>query len=231
MMKREQWSRGIEFELSFWRSWIETKGLSWPGDYAFRTNPGAELQWEIAGHLRGFGGGQLKILDVGAGPMTAVGKKFRGTPVDLTAVDALADAYDQLPFPPGLPLVRTQKCDSELLSEQFSPDSFDVVFARNTLDHGYDPVLAITEMIKVAKPGGLIVTEHHANEATAEKWQGFHQWNFRVVDSDFKIADRETTISVSEVISGLASIISISPNNGPKVNCTLRKHQGTPAVG
>jgi SAM-dependent methyltransferase len=225
-VKQEQWSRGIEFELSFWKKWIETKGLNWPGDYSFRTNPDAQLQWSIAGHLRGFNGARLKILDVGAGPMTAVGKKFRGIPVELTAVDALAEAYDQLAFPPGLPLVRTQQCYSEQLSEKFAPDSFDVVFARNTLDHSCDPVMAITEMIKVARPGGLVVTEHLANEAITEKWQGFHQWNFRVVDADLEIVDRETTTSLSEVISGLAAITSISPDNAQVVHCTLRKHPG-----
>jgi SAM-dependent methyltransferase len=224
-MQREQWSRGIESELAFWKRWLETKGLSWPGDYAWRTNPNAELQRSITSHLGGFSGGPLRVLDVGAGPMTTVGKKFLGAPIELTAVDALADAYDQLDFPPGLPLVRTQKCDNELLSVTFDPDSFDVVFARNTLDHGYDPVLAIKEMIKVAKPGGLIVTEHLANEALAEKWQGFHQWNFHVVDADFKIADHEKTHSLSEVIAGLASIIELSPNNAPVVKCTLRKRR------
>jgi SAM-dependent methyltransferase len=224
-MDREQWSRGIQSEIAFWTRWIETRGLAWPGDYAFRANPEAELQASITRHLGACGVQALKILDAGAGPMTALGKKFRGAPIELTAVDALADAYDQLNFPPGLPLVRTQQCDSERLSHKFPANTFDVVFARNALDHGYDPMQAILEMIKVTKPGGLIVTDHLANEAITEKWQGFHQWNFHVADNDFKIANRETTVSVAQAIAGSAAIIELSPNNASVVKCTLRKSQ------
>lgn len=147
-MNKEQWSNGIKNEFDFWAKWLETKGREWPDDYLFRIDPDAELQAEIAGLLADISG-IPKILDVGAGPMTKLGKKMKGVAIDLTAVDALADIYGELNYPTGLPLVRTQKCDSEKLSEKFSANSFDLVNATNTLDHSYDPITAIKEMIKV----------------------------------------------------------------------------------
>jgi hypothetical protein len=78
----------------------------------------------------------------------------------------------------------------------------------------------------VTKPAGLVITEHLPNEAIREKWQGFHQWNFRIVDHDLKIANREKTLSVSDAISGLASIIEISPENTSMVKCVMRKEPG-----
>ncbi len=222
-MNRDEWSAGTNSEIGFWKLWIETRGAQWPADYEYRVDPNAELQYEIAQHIEGLEGATPKVLDVGAGPMTIVGKRFRGVAINLTAVDALADQYDSLPFAPGLPLVRTLKCDSEALSETFGENVFDVVYARNTLDHGYDPVRAIREMLKVARPGGKVITAHLTNEAIAENWAGFHQWNFYVEDAKFMIANRTTTHVLADAIASLGTIVSLSPPGDAMVNCVIEK--------
>ncbi|HXT09339.1 MAG TPA: methyltransferase domain-containing protein [Roseiarcus sp.] len=222
-MNRDEWSAGTDSEIQFWKFWLGAKGAQWPDDYAYRIDPNTELQYEIAEHIQGFHGDVLKLLDVGAGPMTIVAKRFRGAPIDLTAVDALADRYDELDFPPGLPLVRTLMCDSERLSEKFGENVFDVVYARNTLDHGYEPIKAIIEMVKVAKPGGTIITVHLPNEATVENWVGFHQWNFYVEGADFKIANRTKTFNVASAIADLGRIVRLSPPDSPTVACVIEK--------
>ncbi len=79
-----------------------------------------------------------------------------------------------------MPPVRTRRCDTERLDELFAPDTFDLVHARNTLDHGYDPVRALEQMATVTVPGGVIVLHHHRDVAALEAYKGLHQWNLRI---------------------------------------------------
>lgn len=223
-MNLDQWSTGISSELSFWTNWLNTKGLQWPADYAARTNPDTPLADNIAGLFPEFGAGKtLKVLDVGAGPMSVLGKKLNGHAIDLTAVDALANLYDELNFPVGLPLVRTKQCHSEKLTSMFDYNTFDLTFACNTLDHGYDPMLAVREMIAVTKPGGFIVTQHNANEALNENWGGFHQWNFSVQNNDLIVSNRTKSYSTKAVVGGAASYTSLSPDGSSYIFCVLKK--------
>ncbi|MBB4199477.1 SAM-dependent methyltransferase [Rhodoblastus sphagnicola] len=223
MENKAVWAAGIDDELAFWTHWIATRGGQWPDDFAMRCDPAAPLQDEIARYLPHPAPSPLSLLDVGAGPMTYVGKVFGATAIDLTAVDALGDAYARLDFPPGLPLVRTKTCDSEALSRLFPSNRFDVVFSRNALDHGYDPMQAILEMIAVAKPGGLVITLNWCNEAMRENWRGFHQWNFCVEQGRFIIADRTRRFLVNEAVQDLVDIAHLSAEDSGVVHCVMRK--------
>lgn len=220
-MQKLQWSSGIDNEIAFWSKWLETKGGAWPEDFAFRTNPDTEILEWMAGLLKGIR--DPKILDVGAGPMTVLGKKMNGTPLDITAVDALGDLYGRLNFPAGLPLIKTRQCESECLTTMFPENAFDLTYAKNTLDHSYNPVEAFRQMIAVTKPGGYVATEHAANEALNENWEGFHQWNFHVEERDFKISDRTTSFSISLAIEGRARIVELSPDHSDYIGCVIQK--------
>jgi len=96
-MDEQTWSQGIQFEMDFWKKWLVTKGGDWQEDYEFRTDPDSEFQegfaWALPHDVT-----NPKILDVGAGPMTFLGKKFRGRFLDITPVDALGDLYSELPL-------------------------------------------------------------------------------------------------------------------------------------
>lgn len=64
----------------------------------------------------------VKILDVGAGPLTRIGKIWPGHQLEITATDPLAESYEQLLNDIALvPLVKTQNCLGEELAEKFSP--------------------------------------------------------------------------------------------------------------
>jgi SAM-dependent methyltransferase len=180
------WQRGLGDEVDHWRRYLATEGDEWPDEYRARLDPDAPLQSELATLLHVADGAPVRVLDVGAGPLTIVGKVWPGHEVSVTAVDALAERYDELLAEHAIePLVRTELCHSERLTERFGADSFDLVHARNTLDHGYDPVLAITQMATVAKPGGVIVLDHVRDVAAFESYQGLHQWNLQLRDGTY----------------------------------------------
>ncbi len=221
MNDKAEWLSGVNHEILFWTRYLQTQGSEWPEDYLFRINPHAELQPYLADLLEGCVG-KPKILDVGAGPMSCLGKCYQGSEIEIIATDALADHYDMLPFPDKLPILRTIRCDTELLSGNFCA-LFDIVHARNTLDHSYDPNVAILEMIKVCKKGGFIFTDHEANEAIKENWEGFHQWNFSVEHRDIIIANKRQSFSLLETIRGQAEIKEISQDGSDWVRCVIKK--------
>jgi len=177
----EIWAESLSEEIDFWRRWFETKGLWWKDSYAWRTDPNYEFQQDLRPYVNVPEGGTVRVLDVGAGPLTVLGKLWPGRKLDLVAVDPLAEQYDKIMAEVGLtPLVRTRAGHGERLLDLFPPSSFDLVYACNCLDHSYNPVLCLQQMFAVVRPGCWIVTDHLQNEGKAQRYQGLHQWNLTV---------------------------------------------------
>ena len=201
------WQAAIDGEIGFWRNWLSTKGQRFPGSYERAFNADLPLQSEIAALLVAPSGSTVKLLDVGAGPLTFLGRRHPQLTLDITAVDALGRQYGELLDAAGVtPPVRTQACESEQLSTVLPANSFDLVAARNTLDHSYDPMRAINEMLKCAKPGAPLVLVHHPNEAVREQYRGMHQWNFEVIDGAFIIWRPGTRTNVGDEIAPCATV-------------------------
>ena len=151
---------------------------------------------------------EVKILDVGAGPLTYLGKKWGGRHVNITAIDPLADKYDRILAKYQLqPLVRTQKLAAEDLSQRFPAGTFDLAFARNCLDHAYNPERAVLQMIEVVKRGRYVLLEHKPNEARQQSYTGLHQWNFSVsANGDFMIGSKFETVNMTKKYAELCTI-------------------------
>jgi SAM-dependent methyltransferase len=180
---KKKWEENLPEEVRWWERHISI----WK-EFEDRLNPNLPLQALIA-NLLPPDQRYVKILDVGAGPLTIVGKQYLDYDIDLTAVDPLANEYAKLisKYRVNLP-VKTRKADAEKLTEVFPENTFDLAYARNCLDHSYNPEKAILEMIKVTKPGRYILLEHQANEGEHQGYRGLHQWNFSCRDNDFMIA-------------------------------------------
>jgi SAM-dependent methyltransferase len=208
---RATWESGLNSEVAYWRSWVETKGGRFPGDYASRTSTDTELQPHIARYLPD-GRRTISILDVGSGPLTIVGRKAAGVALDITAVDALADEYNKILYEYGIdPIVRTQSCLTEQLSSKFESDKFDIAYARNTLDHSLDPLRAIVEMLSVVQKGGIVLTEHARNEGQTHKYAGLHQWNFDIQDGIFVLKGRNThPINLVASLANKAGVVELT---------------------
>lgn len=159
-------------------------------------SPNLTLRNSIARHLCS-STDFFHVLDVGSGPVSFVGRKWKDRLVNVVAVDYLADEYMKLYkkyriIPPVVPL----KGNAEELSVLFPEKFFDVVYARNSIDHCIDPVQCISEMMKVSF--GVVVLEHTLNEGEREKYDGLHRWNFDLVEGRFVIKNRHRDVVFTE---------------------------------
>jgi SAM-dependent methyltransferase len=201
-------SAGLRSEIAFWDKVLRTGGWRWREDHRRRLDPAAPLQGWIAQMVDPLPGEELRILDVGAGPLTNLGKTHPTRRLHITATDVLAHEYDALLEKYRIsPPVRSVYAEAERLSEVFGENAFDVVVATNSIDHTRDPVEAIRQMIRVAKPGRMVLLDHAENEADHEGYQGLHQWNFSVEDGRFVLRNRERVpVDVGETFAALAEI-------------------------
>lgn len=203
----DPWREGLAAELAFWRKWFVTRGGQWAESFNDRQDPERPLQEAVRSLVEVEPGGTLPVLDVGAGPLTFLGKRWDGRTIDITAVDALADEYDRIMDDAGVePLVRTRRGETEHLAALFAPGSFDVVCASNTLDHSYDPLGAIKQMVRVARPGGAVFMRHLQNEAEHEHYSGLHQWNLFVDDGHITVWSLRERHDVGEALDGIAAV-------------------------
>ena len=103
-------------------------------------------------HLRA----DMSLLDVGAGPGT-ITMEFAAAVDRVTATeidDAALGLSRKLAADRGIRNIELAVEDVHALS--FPDDSFDVVHAHQVLQHVADPVQALREMRRVAKPGGIV---------------------------------------------------------------------------
>jgi SAM-dependent methyltransferase len=98
----------------------------------------------------------MHLLDVGAGPGT-ITADFAGRVAQVTATEIDADALSlsqALATERGLSNIDFAVEDVHALS--FPDETFDIVHAHQVLQHVGDPVQALREMRRVAKPGGIV---------------------------------------------------------------------------
>lgn len=106
----------------------------------------------LAAHLTG----EALLLDIGAGPGT-ITADFASRVAHVTATEIDADTLglsQTLAASRGLSNVDFSVEDVHALS--FADDTFDIVHTHQVLQHVGDPVQALREMRRVAKPGGLV---------------------------------------------------------------------------
>lgn len=219
---------GWDHEVSFWADFVKSDRFfnSW---CTYVPNP--ELEREIHLFVRSIAhrtsedeGRVAKILDIGSGPVSILSNSFKGLNVQLMAADPLGDEYGKLWDSPLKEKVVTPiACDGESLLEKFGPDVFDVTYIRNALDHTTNPVTTLGQMIAITRPGGYVIAHCFENEADAEGWHGFHQWNIHVANDDYVITGKDgNPFPVFKRIPGITKLLCESsvPPHG-RVQCTM----------
>ncbi len=100
----------------------------------------------------------LSVLDVGSGPGTITADFARlvapGQVLGLDRAPEVVAAATDMAADQHLPNLSFDTGD--IYSLDFPDDSFDVVHAHQVLQHLTDPVAALKEMRRVAKPGGIV---------------------------------------------------------------------------
>jgi SAM-dependent methyltransferase len=193
------WQAATHDEAHFWKLALSNPAAHWNVEsYQFRLDPAAPLQAELRALLPS-DAAVVRVLDVGAGPLTTLGKIWEGHRVEIIATDPLASTYDTILKELGLtPPVRTVCAKAESLLETFSPQSFDLAYSSNALDHAEDPIRAILQMLQCVRIGGWVYLWHFENEGETEAYQGMHQWNFESRNGDFTISDGRKRYSLRE---------------------------------
>jgi SAM-dependent methyltransferase len=221
---------GLDEELGFWYRWLRDRGDPWSWDYDRRTNPRAPLQTVYRELLRARPGARVRILDVGSGPLTTLGTRWPGRKVSITAVDPLADRYNELLDEAGItPPVRPIKGDAERLTELLPHGSFDLACATNSLDHAHDPVRAIRQMLQLVKPGRHVLLDHRTDEGELMGYTALHQWNFRAEDGSFVVWRPGLRVDISALLEPHAEInVRAHPDEG-WLRVVLRRHSAPPS--
>lgn len=93
------------------------------------------------------------------------------------------------------------------------------------MDHSYDPVLAIEQMLDVTKSGGAVVLIHSPNEGSDAHYLGLHQWNFKNINGDFVISSPwRPTVNLSDRLRDRADIVVGSRPSDESIVVTMVKH-------
>lgn len=210
-------------ELLFWEGFIRTRGYDWPQDFEIRLDPSAPLTEELIAKRIARVEGRPRILDVGAGPTTILGYTYDDVPLDIVAVDPLADGYAALWRHFGIePPLPVHPGAGEDLLELFDPATFDFAFARNSLDHSLDPSRIISNMVELVRPGGWVVLRHHRNEGEEQAYEDLHRWNFDLREGDLIVWNPDSETSVTEALAGRAVIEETGYHPLQGLTCALR---------
>lgn len=192
------WSDSVDHEVSYWDRTIKKDVGAFQWRYR-RPKPANDL---LPGLVELVGDDKVSILDVGCGPAPVVIGNY-GKPVDITACDPLADRYNELLEQNGVnPSVQLTKCEGEALVDMFGEDGFDVVHIQNALDHSYQPVEVVQNMLRCAAPGGVVVIKTLIETGKFEHYHGLHQWDILPGASDFYIRHRDGATTAMRSVLG-----------------------------
>ena len=120
---------------------------------------------------------QVKIAELGAGPINTIGNAWPDTAVEIFASDSIQPEYEKLWKEHGaVPVVPIVYENMERLTY---PDAmFDIVHCVNAVDHTPDARAALAEFHRVCKPGGWIYLRHAPDQM--RRFGGMHAWNIRM---------------------------------------------------
>ena len=176
---RELWCRGILDEVEWFETWlVSEEGNSFIQEVM---NSRRVLQDHLVHErVHDLASKTVSILEIGTGPVFSLGYTLPGKVLRIKPTDPLAVDYRRmLKHLDITPIMPVEKCDAARLTGKFGKNTFDVVYASNSIDHSYDPVLVIEQMFDVAKKGGYVILRHYRNEGSGGEGRGTPSMEFR----------------------------------------------------
>jgi SAM-dependent methyltransferase len=221
------WSEGLPSEVHFWERALPGRVAALDQVQAEGgSDPEAPVRDPVIRSLIGRIPEQtVSIIDVGSGPLTALGKTYPGKTLKITATDPLAADYAVIMREAGIdPPVAPIACRGEDLLDHFQPASFDIAFAKNALDHAVDPVRVIKNMVRLVKDGRFVVLKHNRNEGERRYYGGLHQWNFDVEEGDLVIwRPRRERVHMNRALHGIATVVECFMDDSDWLVCLIMK--------
>jgi SAM-dependent methyltransferase len=216
----ESWESGVREEIHFWWGVIEQR-LNGANKDQFLSLLDRGKPFAFPELLPGFPGKQIRALDIGSSIYERIGQEAEGYSIEVTAADPLASAYNSLLQIHNIPVSHKIVWGvAEKVRDIFGPESWDLIHASNSLDHGYDPAQALRQIADALKPGGVAVLHHYVNEAENHDYQGFHQWNITSEGDSLVVWNREDRHSVTADMLGIG--LEITP--GTKTKLSGKRH-------
>lgn len=199
------WISGIKDEALFWDKLFESGGTCGGNAKVFKYRMNPQCPFQLKDDLEDV---QSKIIDIGSGPYSRLGFCIDNQKLDITLVDPLAVIYRIIgeKYNVKFPIV-VKTGMVELLHLLYKENEFDLVHMSNSLDHCFNPIIGILELLYITKIGGKVILRHSNNEAEHEKYRGFHQWNLTIEDGEFIIwRPNHSPIVVKDIIKDCAVI-------------------------
>jgi SAM-dependent methyltransferase len=252
---RIRWDAAHSDEVAFWSRWLDDRDA--PG-LRFRLDASTELQpfvlrWLDGGSGVGSQTRPVRILDVGCGPISNLGRRLplsRGgegeraaRAIEIVGVDPLADRYRELLAARGIaPWHALVACEGERLDERFADGDFDLVFSNNALDHAHDPLACLVQMVRAVRRGGCVVVQIGEREGARAGYSGLHQWDF-ALDGGNRLtlaSPGARPVDIARALSGIAELEALErvfenpaglPWNHPHVRAVFRRIDDAASLG
>lgn len=222
------WQLGKFHEKQYWDKYIKNYKRKPFDQMKLKLDPDLELQEYVYKCLPNNLTDNISILDVGAGPLTILGKKYQGKSIGLRAVDPLASDYNRIfeKYAIDRPVI-TEYCEAEQLLSKFKKNQFEIVHARNSLDHGYEPMESIKQMVEIVKPGHYVIIKNYINEAEHACYQGMHQWNFSIQNNRYMVWNSLAKYDVQEELKNIADVTFsiVLEHKRETIIAYIQKHQ------
>jgi SAM-dependent methyltransferase len=180
------WQANIDEELGFWqeivtgrfpeKAWCETSRSyltqDMPIDHPYF--------YKIADYLDMFSETQINVANVGSGPCVPLRVTHPTHKIHMLHIDPLWPYYERILEAAGYRArTFTAPFPAETMDQALPHNHFHITWSRNALDHSWDPLKGIKNMIKITRPQGKIIVLVNANEGVRESYHGLHKWNFQ----------------------------------------------------
>jgi SAM-dependent methyltransferase len=228
------WRACLLDEVRFWYKHIST-AQSWYVQFIddIRNNrPGTLFHtFEYANLLEHISDSEIRVLDLGCGPLLTLGRNWPGRQLKITRYDALGSVYEKLLTSLSLDATPLKSItgQAERVAEQFAPNSFHFAFSRNALDHCYDPMKVIAGRYQILTDGGVILLRHFENEGLYGQYHGLHKWNFSMRADRPILWNQHRKIDIAEHLPKTASVAARryqgeeTPNPRIWIDVTIRR--------
>ncbi len=156
---------------------------------------------------------QVETLDIGCGPISVLRWGVLQGVLRVTGVDPLLDMYRmilQRHGLDGLPAIACQRAlniYAEALASVLPPESFDIVFTRNAIDHVEDPIAVISQAEACLRPGGILVLDFHTREGSRQGWEQLHQFDLYLDETNQLVCQTQQGACRPLVAAGLGLFV------------------------